>query len=100
MYFMIQSFRDEGTEDIFNGDNTKAARKSCPTVLWKIAARKLDLLDSVTSSQELRVPPSNRFEMLSGDRRGQHSIRVNDQYRICFVWTASGPAQVEIVDYH
>jgi toxin HigB-1 len=97
---MIQSFRNEGTEEIFNGDNTKAARKTCPGVLWKIAARKLDLLDSVTSIQELRVPPSNRLEALSGDRKGQYSIRVNDQYRICFTWTASGPAQVEIVDYH
>jgi len=97
---MIQSFRDEGTEDIFNGDNTKAARKTCPSILWKIAVRKLDLLDSVTSNQELRVPPSNRLEALSGDRKGQFSIRINNQYRVCFAWTVSGPAQVEIVDYH
>ena len=100
MYLVIQSFRNEGTEEIFNGDNTKAAREICPSVLWKIAARKLDLLDSVNSIQELRIPPSNRLEALSGERKGQYSIRVNDQYRICFTWTASGPAQVEIVDYH
>ena len=100
MYLVIQSFRNQGTEEIFNGDNTKAARKICPSVLWKIAARKLDLLDSVNSIQELRIPPSNRLEALSGERKGQYSIRVNDQYRICFTWTASGPAQVEIVDYH
>ena len=97
---MIQSFKDAGTQDIFNGENTKAARKICPSSLWKIAARKLDQVDSVTRLSELRIPPNNKLEALSGDRKGQHSIRVNDQYRICFVWTESGPDQVEIVDYH
>jgi plasmid maintenance system killer protein len=66
----------------------------------EIAARKLDQIDSVTTLSELRIPPNNRLEALSGDRKGQHSIRINDQYRICFVWTESGPDQVEIVDYH
>src|SRR6188768_3112533 len=97
---MILSFRNEGTEDIFNGDNTKPARKTCPESLWKVVARKLDQLDSVTVLDELRIPPGNRLESLSANRRGQHSIRINDQYRICFVWTESGPEQVEIVDYH
>ena len=97
---MLGSFNDEGTEDIFNGQNTKAARKTCPEALWKVAARKLDQLDSVTALNELRVPPGNRLEALTGDRNGQHSVRVNDQYRICFVWMASGPDHVEIVDYH
>jgi proteic killer suppression protein len=97
---MIVSFRNEGTEDIFNGKSTKAARKTCPGSLWKVAARKLDLLDSVVTLDELRVPPGNRLEALTRDRGGQHSIRINDQYRICFVWTDAGPEQVEIVDYH
>ncbi len=97
---MIQSFSSSGTEDVFNGRNTKAARKTCPERLWKIATRKLDLLDSVVSLTELRVPPGNYLESLTGDRKGQHSIRINDQYRICFEWTKSGPANVEIVDYH
>jgi proteic killer suppression protein len=97
---MILSFRNEGTEDIFNGENTKPARKTCPEGLWKVANRKLDQLDSVTVLDELRIPPGNRLESLSVNRRGQHSIRINDQYRICFVWTEAGPDQVEIVDYH
>jgi proteic killer suppression protein len=97
---MIKSFKDTGTEDIFNGENTKSARKICPSAIWKVASRKLDQLDSVTALQELRIPPNNKLEALSGDRKGQHSIRINDQYRICFVWTNLGPDQVEIVDYH
>ena len=97
---MIRSFRDAGTEDIFSGKATKAARKICLKSLWKIAARKLDQLDSVASLDELSVPPRNRLEALTGDRKGQHSIRVNDQYRICFEWTETGPVAVEIVDYH
>jgi toxin HigB-1 len=97
---MIASFKDEGTEHIFNGENTKAARKTCPEALWKVAARKLDQLDSVTTLNELRVPPGNRLEALTRNRRGQYSIRINDQYRICFLWTSSGPDKVEIVDYH
>ena len=97
---MIQSFKNAGTKDIFNGENTKEARKICPNGLWKIAARKLDQIDSVTALQELKIPPGNQLEVLSGDRKGQYSIRINDQYRICFIWTDSGPEQVEIVDYH
>lgn len=97
---MIQSFKNAGTEDVFNGENTRAARKTCPATLWKVAARKLDQLDSVTSLDELRVPPGNQLEALSGDRLGQHSIRINQQYRVCFIWTALGPTEVEIVDYH
>lgn len=97
---MIQSFRDAATSDIFNGENTKAARKGCPQDLWSVAVRKLDQLDSVTSLGDLRIPPGNRLEALSGDREGQYSIRINDQYRICFIWTDAGPDQVEIVDYH
>jgi len=97
---MIRAFQDVGTEAIFNGENTSVARRACPQSLWKIADRKLDQLDSVATLEELRVPPGNRLEALSGDRAGQHSIRINEQYRICFVWTELGPASVEIVDYH
>lgn len=97
---MIRSFKNAGTEDLFNGENTKAARKICPSSIWKIASRKLDQLDSVAVLHELKIPPNNKLEALSGDRKGQYSIRINDQYRICFVWTNLGPDQVEIVDYH
>ena len=97
---MIQSFKNAGAEDIFNGKNTKVARRTCPRSLWKVAGRKLDLLDSFISLDELCVPPGNRLEALAGDRKGQHSIRINDQYRICFTWSDVGPSGVEIVDYH
>jgi toxin HigB-1 len=97
---VIQSFKSAGTEDIFNGKKTKAARRTCPYSLWGIAARKLDQLDSVSVLDELRIPPGNRLEPLKGNRKGQHSIRINEQYRVCFVWTDQGPGEVEIVDYH
>ena len=97
---MIQSFRNKGTEDIFNGINSKEARKICPRTIWKIAFRKLDQLDSVINLNELRIPPNNKLEPLSKDRKGQHSIRINNRYRICFIWSESGPGEVEITDYH
>jgi len=97
---MIKSFKDEGTEAVFNGKVTKRGRKSCPVKLWSVASRKLDHLDSAERLDDLRVPPGNRLEKLSGDRRGQHSIRINEQYRICFTWSDGGPSDVEIVDYH
>ena len=97
---MILSFRNTATEDIFNGEDTKKARKVCPRNLWNVARRKLDLVDSATSLDDLRVPPNNSLEVLVGDRQGQYSIRINDQYRICFIWTVNGAEMVEIVDYH
>ena len=97
---MIVSFGNRGTEDVFNGDNTKSARQLCPRDLWGIAARKLDQLDSAARLDDLMVPPGNRLEKLAGDREGQYGIRINDQYRICFKWDDRGPLQVEIVDYH
>jgi len=100
MLCMIRTFRNTGTEDIYNGKSTKAARKTCPQRLWRIAVRKMDQLDSVILLDELQIPPGNRLEALKGDRKGQHSIRINEQYRICFVWTDFGPEEVEIVDYH
>lgn len=96
---MIVSFKEPGTEAIFNGQTSREARRACPQALWRIAVRKLEQLDSVVMIDELRVPPGNRLEALTGDRVGQHSIRINEQYRICFVWTESGPDAVEIADY-
>ena len=97
---MIKTFNNKGTEDIFNGKTTKAAMRVCPKTVWKIASRKLDQLDSVLSLEELRVPPGNRLEPLSGKRKGQFSIRINDQFRVCFKWSVTGPDDVEITDYH
>jgi proteic killer suppression protein len=74
--------------------------KTCSKSLWKLAFRKLDQLDSVLSLDELRVPPGNRLKVLSGDRQGPYSIRINDQCRICFKWTQTGPIDVEVTDYH
>ena len=97
---MIKSFKDEAADDIFNGRDTNRARRACPPALWPIAARKLEQLDSAEQFEDLRIPPGNRLEALAGTRLGQHSIRINDQYRVCFVWTVDGPDNLEIVDYH
>jgi len=97
---MIQSFKNLASEDIFNGKNTKAARRNCPSSLWKNAGRKLDQVDSAMALEDLRIPPGNHLEAMKGNRKGQYSIRINNQYRICFVWTDNGPNDVEIVDYH
>jgi proteic killer suppression protein len=97
---MIRSFADRGTEDIFNRRESPRARRICPRSVWRVAQRKLDMLNAVVSLESLRFPPGNALEALRGDRHGQHSIRINDQFRICFMWTADGPEQVEIADYH
>jgi len=97
---MIVSFADQGTEDVFNGKNSSSAGKKSPNQIWNVAFRKLDQLDSAVELADLATPPGNRLEGLSGNRKGQHSIRINDQYRICFIWTQPGPADVEITDYH
>ncbi len=97
---MIQSFSDQATADIFNGQSTRVARRTLPQQFWRGTQRKLDQLDSADDLNDLRIPPGNRLEALRGDRVGQHNIRINDQYRICFVWTEQGPGEVEIVDYH
>lgn len=97
---VIVSFAEAGTEDVFHGRGSKAARRVCPVNLRTIARRKLDQLNAAVSLASLRVPPGNRLEALKGDRAGQFSIRLNDQFRICFVWTEAGPADVAITDYH
>ena len=93
---MIKSFKNSLTEDAFDG----AIRKGFPTDLIKVARRKLRYLNAAHVLADLRVPPGNRLEALKGDRAGQYSIRVNDQFRICFVWTSEGPTDVELTDYH
>lgn len=97
---MIRSFRNAGTEDVFNGLDTKAARKACPKELRKAAQRRLSQLDYASTLEDLRLPSSNRLHALKGDRKGQHSISMNMEYRICFRWAAAGPEEVEITDYH
>jgi proteic killer suppression protein len=97
---VIRGFRDRGSADIYDDDPTPAARRRLPRNLWRIAQRKLQLLHRAVVLFDLAAPPANHLEVLKGERRGQHSIRINDQYRICFVWTQEGPTDVEIVDYH
>lgn len=97
---MIQSFADEATEDIFHGINSKRARKKLALSLHPIAYRKLDMLDAAINLNDLRVPPGNRLEELKGNLKGHHSIRINDQFRIIFIWGILGPEEVEIIDYH
>ena len=97
---MIVSFANAGTEDIFDRRDTKTARRTCPPAIWPVARRRLDQINAAVSLPSLRIPPGNRLEALRADRAGQHSVRINDQYRVCFVWTAQGPAEVVIADYH
>ncbi len=97
---MLQSFANDATEHVFDGETSKKARQLLPTQLWRIAHRKLAQLDAAVKIDDLRAPPGNRLELLKGDREGQHSVRIDDQYRICFTWAEEGPTAVEIVDYH
>lgn len=92
---MIVSFADQDTADLYSGKRVKRFVNFA-----SVAERKLQQLDSVAKLEALRVPPGNRLEALSGDRKGQHSIRINDQWRLCFVWKEDGVHDVEIVDYH
>jgi len=93
---MIGSFADKETEKIFG----RAFSRKLPADIQRIARRKLEILDAAENLNDLRIPPANRLEKLSGDREGQHSIRINDQWRICFVWRERDAYEVEIVDYH
>jgi toxin HigB-1 len=97
---MIQSFADKGTADIFNGINSKHARKKLDPSLYSVTHRKLDMLDAALNLDDLKIPPANRLEALKGNFKGKYSIRINDQYRIIFAWSIQGPEQVEIIDYH
>lgn len=93
---MIKSFKSKEAEKIFQGRYSKRI----PRNIQRLAARKLEILAAATEIKSLRIPPSNRLEKLKGDRAGQHSIRINDQWRICFKWKAGDAHDVEIVDYH
>lgn len=93
---MILSFRSKEAETVWRGETS---RRLLPEI-QQTARRKLRMLNNARSLIDLRVPPANRLEALKGNRKGQHAIRINDQWRICFIWTVTGPANVEIVDYH
>lgn len=93
---MIQGFTSRIAEAVFRGESPKGF----PADLVKIARRKLRYLDAAVNLSDLRQPPGNRLEALKGIRQGQHSIRINDQFRICFRWTPQGPTDVEVTDYH
>ena len=96
---MIAGFGDGATEDIFNGENTKAARR-IPMEIWKVASRKLDMLNAAHELRDLMVPPANRLEGLHGNLEGKHSIRINDQFRIVFRWKDGNAYEVQVRDYH
>lgn len=92
---MIRSFRDKKTERLFAGESVREF-----SGIRNVAERKLVMLESATALKDLLAPPGNRLEKLKGDRTGQHSIRINDQWRFCFRWMTDGPHDVEITDYH
>jgi proteic killer suppression protein len=96
---MIISFKDRATEDIFNGDNTKAAR-SIPQSIWSVAFRKLDMINAAHDICDLRVPQGNMLERLKGSLSDHYSIRINDQYRVVFSWSQGNARDVLITDYH
>jgi proteic killer suppression protein len=93
---MIRSFKNKETEAVFSGEHPKGF----PANIIKTARRKLGMISAAIKLEDLKAPPGNRLEPLGKDRKGQHSIRINDQYRVCFTWTKDGPSGVEIVDYH
>lgn len=93
---MILSFADKQTERIWNGE----VSRRLPTEIQSIARRKLRMINNARRLDDIRIPPANRLEALKGDMKGQHSIRVNDQWRICFRWSNAGVTDVQVVDYH
>ena len=93
---LIRTFKSKFAEAVFKGQ----CPKGFPVQIFQTARRKLEALDAAETLNDLRAPPANRLEALKGGRKGQHSIRINDQWRVCFRWTNDGPADVEIVDYH
>ena len=96
---MIVNFADQATEDIYNGNSTKAARKF-PQTIWAATIRKLDMLEAATQIGDLSVPPNNRLEKLAGHLDGFYSIRVNDQFRIVFRFNGGHASDVKLIDYH
>lgn len=100
MVGVIASFADAATEDLFNGIDSRRARAACPMSIWPVVRRKLTQINRVRAVHELTIPPGNRLELLRGNRAGQHSIRINEQYRICFRWEGDHATDVEVTDYH
>lgn len=96
---MIVSFGDPATEALFHGQRDSRTRR-IPADIHPAILRKLDMLNAATELFDLRVPPGNRLEALHGDRKGFHSIRINDQWRLVFRWTSVGPERVSLIDYH
>ncbi|HEX8712102.1 MAG TPA: type II toxin-antitoxin system RelE/ParE family toxin [Terracidiphilus sp.] len=92
---MIQGFKDADAKELFESGSNKRGKS-----IERAARRKLDQIETAATLTDLRVPPGNRLEALKGDRAGQHSIRINDQYRICFIWRTDGAHEIEITDYH
>jgi len=93
---MIKEFKCDETEKIFNGQRSK----KLPVKIQQVARRKLRMINNALDLNDLRIPPANRLESLKANRKGQHSIRINDQYRICFIWNSGNVKNVEIIDYH
>ena len=96
---MIINFKSQATQDVYDGINSKEARK-VPVTVWKVAGRKLDMINAALNINDLKVPPGNRLEQLSGELKGFYSIRINDQYRIVFRFKDSNAYDVDITDYH
>jgi toxin HigB-1 len=99
-FTVIRTFADLVSDDLFNGVDSRRARAACPSNLWPVVRRKLTQLNRVRDLCELAIPPDNRLERLAGGRKGQHSVRINQQYRVCFRWEDGYADEVEITDYH
>jgi toxin HigB-1 len=97
---MIASFADVGTRDVYDGADTKAARKTLSKELWSVARRKLDMLDAAHTLDDLKVPPNNKLKKLKKDLAGKYSIRINDQWRVIFAFAGGTASEVLIKDYH
>jgi len=97
---VIASFADTATEDVFDGRDSRRARAACPAALWHVARRKLDQVNRAVDLRDLSVPPGNRLERLQGDRRQRWSVRINEQYMVCFEWKEGYAYDVEITDDH
>jgi toxin HigB-1 len=100
IHYVIRTFATAATEDLFNGIDSRRAGMTCPSTWWGVVTRKLTQRNRVRDLRELSVPPGNRLEALKGNRKGQHSIRINDQYRVCFRWEDGYADDVEVTDYH
>jgi proteic killer suppression protein len=96
---VIQSFANPASADIYNGISSRDSRR-IPQTIWSVARRKMDMINAAHELRDLTAPPANRLEALKGDRKGFHSIRINDQFRVVFRWSDSNAYEVEVVDYH